>query len=429
MKLRESLAGTGEVFRFTFVQILKSKGNIMMMVVALLFSLGAFPVMTLIGGAGVRTSSSEIECVVVDNRTDLDVSALETFFHESEAYATIRVEKSLPEGVRRAVRVTLTQDGEGIHAVLEQIGSEKVGSSRVYMLTDRVYTYLDKVRMRNAGLTETQIGLLNSDVRSNWMDWEEYSAPESSGREYSQDRYDSQFGYSIVLMMICVYSVSYIIRSVVEEKASKLVDLLLVSVKPTALLLGKVLAVLVFLIFYLAIMIAGATVSYKLTSLFLDVPVPTGAMALLTGMNYSGPVMAVIIVTSALGYLSFGLLAGLCGAGCSSMEESGGAMSTCLLLVMTGYMVSIMVGSFATGTFLKVLCIIPIVSMFMAPMQFASGQIGFGIVALSWVIQLCIVVLMVWLSAKVYSTLIIYKGKRMSFSQIIKLAGRKEAQS
>ena len=42
------------------------------------------------------------------------------------------------------------------------------------------------------------------------------------------------YAYSIIVMILIIFSTSYIVRSVVEEKASKLVELLMVSVRPLA---------------------------------------------------------------------------------------------------------------------------------------------------------------------------------------------------
>ena len=56
--------------------------------------------------------------------------------------------------------------------------------------------------------------------------------------------YWTQMIYSILVLMVSIFSVSYIVRAVVEEKSSKLVETLLVSIRPLALILGKILAVM-----------------------------------------------------------------------------------------------------------------------------------------------------------------------------------------
>lgn len=44
--------------------------------------------------------------------------------------------------------------------------------------------------------------------------------------------YVIQLVYAIVVLMVSIMSVSYIIRAVVEEKSSKLVEMLLLNVRP-----------------------------------------------------------------------------------------------------------------------------------------------------------------------------------------------------
>jgi hypothetical protein len=61
--------------------------------------------------------------------------------------------------------------------------------------------------------------------------------------------------------------------------------------------------------------------------------------------------------------------------------------------------------------------------MFLAPLQFMDGSIGFGTVALSWVFQIAGIFFLVWLSARVYSSLIMYNGKRIGFGKILAMAG------
>ncbi|MBQ3954356.1 MAG: hypothetical protein II680_00565, partial [Clostridia bacterium] len=177
---------------------------------------------------------------------------------------------------------------------------------------------------------------------------------------------------------------------------------------------------------YMLLLFGGMFLSYAVSSRFLDLSVAPGPVGALLNLRPDALSLAVIVVTGALGCLAFGLLGGLCGAGCSNMEESGGAMSTCTLLVMAGYMFSLFI-PVTGGTALKVFCVIPVLSMFTAPLQFMAGHIGFGVVALSWVFQIACIFFLVWLSARVYSSLIMYNGKRLGFGKILAMAGvRKE---
>ena len=58
------------------------------------------------------------------------------------------------------------------------------------------------------------------------------------------DTFAPAYAASILVMFISVLASSYIVRSVTEEKVSRLAETLIVSVDPFALALGKILAVL-----------------------------------------------------------------------------------------------------------------------------------------------------------------------------------------
>ena len=328
-----------------------------------------------------------------------------------------------------AVLLTLDENDEAVTLTVSWGSAE--GADSVYAIGSAVYDAANRARMEQIGLGDGEIALIGKGTVPYGLTYGEFGGeddlPAFGGEEdFDQSRFGLQVGYSVVVMMFCLYSVGYVVRAVIEEKQSKLVDLLMVSVRPAALLLGKVLATLLFVLIYMLLLFGGMFISYAVSSRFLDLSAAPGAVSALLGMHPDAVSLVVILVTGVLGCLAFGLLGGLCGAGCSHMEESGGAMSTCSLLVMLGYMISLFV-PLTGGIALRVLCVVPVLSMFMAPLQFMAGHIGFGTVALSWVFQIFCILFLVWLSARVYSSLIIYNGKRLGFGRILAMAGgRKE---
>ena len=83
MKLRKSdFTGTGKVFRFTLVQMLKGKANMVNMLIFFLFAAGSIPVMTLMMGGEQsqfdEAEASRIAAVYVRNDTgyELDLESI-----------------------------------------------------------------------------------------------------------------------------------------------------------------------------------------------------------------------------------------------------------------------------------------------------------------------------------------------------------------
>lgn len=157
--------------------------------------------------------------------------------------------------------------------------------------------------------------------------------------------YWTQMIYSILMLMVSIFSVSYIVRAVVEEKSSKLVETLLVSIRPLALILGKILAVMACVFGGFAALALGVLLSFAGTSLLWPQLSIAGISGFFSGISLGWDTVPVLVVSLALGHLTFALVAGLSGAGCSSTQELDGAMSFSVLLIMAGYLAGIFIST------------------------------------------------------------------------------------
>lgn len=241
-----------------------------------------------------------------------------------------------------------------------------------------------------------------------------------------ETRYGVQYAYSIVAMIICIFSVTYIVRSIVEEKVSRLVETLMVSVRPLALVLGKILAVMTF-IFSMTLAVAAVSgLSYMVSGMFLDVSFvgdTLASMGISMKLLELGPAaFAVILVSLLLAYGFFSLVAGLAGAGCSNMDEIESANMTAMWLILAGYLISCFAFGLTGGPVTMVMAICPVVSAFTVPAFFIFGDIGIGVVMISWLVEGVCILLLLLLTARVYDQLILYRGSRLKFRNILAMA-------
>ena len=428
----EVFAGTGKVFRFTLAQLLKSKANRKALIVVLVMALLSVPLLSLIrGGSGGNT----VSVIYVDNQGGPSLQGLPDYLKEA-GFGDVTVENGLPENPDKEAALRITSSPEGLK--VEIAGSADMSAYAAELTVG----YLRRQMLLEAGFTPEQADQFTA-ADTNMIfasELETPAQPEVPGGDNAEEidvpeegglsgAYSVQLGFSVLLIMVSMISVNFVIRSVVEEKTSKLVDLLLVSVKPGALLLGKVLASLVYSLIYFAVLLCGVLLSRTVCGLFMDLSGFDDYMTNILKLDLAPDVLLVLLVSSLCGLLIFGILAGLCGAGCSSVEESGGAMSLCLFLIMGGYMVSIMTMAMGVpkGNTATAFSIIPILSMFASPTLYMYGSVGIGTVAIGWLVHLVLVVLLMLLAAKVYANLIIYKGKRLGFGRILGMALGKEA--
>lgn len=400
------LSGTGQVYRFTLSQLLKSRANRVTLIIMVLLAAVSMPLTALLGGETPETSDTAgLASVRVDNRTDLVLD------FSGDAYWA-DTDFSADAGEPDAV-VTITGDETGYQVAVN--GSETAHAGELSQLAETARQAVRDACLRAAGLSSRQLEALTA----------------STGEEDSHEEgFWVQYGYSILAMILCLMSASYVIRAVVEEKDSRLVELLLVSVKPMALLAGKILAVMAFTFGWLLAMLAGFGVSCGLTAGLMG---PGVLQKQLSGLLAAVPrvqedlwqaagVLLVLLVSLGLGYLTMSLIGGVAGACCSGMEEAGEATGPVMLLTMTGYLASCVVGAVPSGPVAVFFTLCPVVSIFCAPVQFAGGNVSFWLVLASWAIQAAVIWGLLTLASRVYAGLIVHRGSRVKLRELMSMA-------
>lgn len=400
------LSGTGQVYRFTLSQLLKSRANRVTLIIMVLLAAVSMPLTALLGGETPETSDTAgLASVRVDNRTDLVLD------FSGDAYWA-DTDFSADAGEPDAV-VTVTGDEIGYQVAV--VGSETAHAGELSQLAETARQAVRDACLRAAGLSSRQLEALTA----------------STGEEDShEDGFWVQYGYSILAMILCLMSASYVIRAVVEEKDSRLVELLLVSVKPMALLAGKILAVMAFTFGWLLAMLAGFGVSCGLTAGLMGSGVLqkqlSGLLAAVPRVQedlwQAAGVLLVLLVSLGLGYLTMSLIGGVAGACCSGMEEAGEATGPVMLLTMTGYLASCVVGAVSSGPVAVFSTLCPVVSIFCAPVQFAGGNVSFWLVLASWAIHAAVIWGLLTLASRVYAGLIVHRGSRVKLRELMSMA-------
>lgn len=400
------LSGTGQVYRFTLSQLLKSRANRVTLIIMVLLAAVSMPLTALLGGETPETSDTAgLASVRVDNRTDLVLD------FSGDAYWA-DTDFSADAGEPDAV-VTVTGDETGYQVAV--VGSESAHAGELSQLAETARQAVRDACLQAAGLSSRQLEALTA----------------STGEEDShEDGFWVLYGYSILAMILCLMSASYVIRAVVEEKDSRLVELLLVSVKPMALLAGKILAVMAFTFGWLLAMLAGFGVSCGLTAGLMGSGVLqkqlSGLLAAVPRVQedlwQAAGVLLVLLVSLGLGYLTMSLIGGVAGACCSGMEDAGEATGPVMLLTMAGYLASCVVGAVPSGPVAVFSTLCPIVSIFCAPVQFAGGNVSFWLVLASWAIQAAVIWGLLTLASRVYAGLIVHRGSRVKLRELMSMA-------
>ncbi len=448
---KNDFTGTGKVYRFTLSQMIKGKANIITVLILLLITAASIPVMALMMGGKKEDSSNQadpsgIQTVYIQNDTgyQFDMESIplrDETFQDTEFVDVGPTEMNLSdeepsdpqhsgmEWSEETYESRITKEEAYVHMQRDMDGM--CFTIQGYTLEDKdftdkaldsciglLYGVLDEARYAGQGMTSEQMAALTGFYETNVQSVSEYLEEEEVS---FNARFGVQMLYSLLLLILCCFSASFIIQKVIEEKASKLAELLMVSVRPLAMLLGKILAVMTYVFGLLAALAASAGISYVITGQFADTSVLWQQMAS-TGISSEilriSPVTALVLVISLLlGYLQVSLISGLIGTGCSSTEDVEPANLAVVLLVMAGYMAATVTVGFGNNpvlTYLVSLC--PVASMFCAPARYIIGDIGIGMLGFSWIIQIIVILLLAYVCARLYRALMMYRGSRMKVS-------------
>lgn len=445
---RSDLTGTKQVFSFTLVQYLKSKSTISMLV--MMFLLSGICMFSFFMSSGDMLSSIpgnyDMNRVLIANSTDLDIRAEDIAAYDSLlADVVYTVEKTDAGGGERDMTVLISRDETGEYTVdIYAALNEGYGSRQYYALREAAVNALNLASYRSQGITDEQMATAFAPYTVSTGDAEDVLAPTEpvSGFEYSPAYFVLSYVYSIIVMILVMFSTTYIIRSIVEEKDSKLVELLMVSVKPLALILGKILATMVFMVLSILALLAGFGVTSGIMSMFFDISSLSGILSssgigagfdigigagadVASGLGFIlGLIILipVVLISILLGYLTFSLMGGISGACCSSLDDINAANSAVTFTTLICYMVSIFAPITGSNGVVIFCSLCPFVSVFCAPVSFMTGRIGFLLLFISWLLQAVVIALLAAFCSRVYGALIIHKGNRIKLRQLFAIA-------
>jgi ABC-2 type transport system permease protein len=202
---------------------------------------------------------------------------------------------------------------------------------------------------------------------------------------------------------------------VVEEKATRVVEVLLAAVRPVQLLAGKVIGLgLVGLIQLIAIGVVGLAVATAVDA----ISVPASALGTI------GWVLAWFL----LGYAFYSSLFAVAGAIVSRQEELQNTATPLNLLMVGSFLVAFLgAGSNPGSTLATVSSFLPPVAPLVMPVRIAAGEVAAWQVAVSVGIMLVSIVAVVLLASRLYEGAVLRTGARVKLGDAWRSARRQPA--
>jgi len=200
------------------------------------------------------------------------------------------------------------------------------------------------------------------------------------------------------------------LMSVVEEKSTRVIEVLLTHLRPRTLLMGKVIGVGALAVLQLVVIVGGLAAALLLTD-FVEVPPSVWRFV-------------PIILVSILGGLAiYNTLFALLGSLISRQEDASQVMMPVFIPLMAGFFVGqVAITGNAESLLVKVLTFFPLTAPMMLPLRVARDAIEPWEVALSLALLAFGVWLLVRIAGRVYEFTLLHTGSRVGWSQLIRLS-------
>ena len=446
------LRGIGTVFRYSVQQHYKTRSVIVFLVILFVLAVASMPAILLISGREKEVEETQIATLYLRNECGfpLDHAAVQA----DKRYAALKIvetdeddaalsERVLSEHTSAAAVLGVRKDtAQVFRSAAAQNSSAAGGSDEVFTLRT-VYAEDGEVSAADAetlnhvmeealhqsllasmSITEAQARTVRSSAVSQVAKITDYR----DGSEESNT--DTHVGvnmmYCYLLVIISAMSIAYVNQTCMEEKVSKLVESLLVSISPTALLAGKLLAVALYVFagfglvgfgFFLSYQIAGRLGGFSFLIPTLERVLPFQFDAI----RISLPTVLLLLLCVVIAYAMYAGLAGISGSCCSKTEDLQSASFLTMFFLMAGYLGGAFAPMFESDAVNLFCSLFPVTSPFTAYPNYICGKIGLPVLLLALVIQAATAVLLVRTAGRVYKMMLLYRGSVPKPAQIVRM--------
>ena len=226
-------------------------------------------------------------------------------------------------------------------------------------------------------------------------------------------------GAMLLYMSMLIYG-SYVFRSVMDEKTNRVVEVVISSIRPGQLMLGKILGVgamgLTQLGIWVAFVAALALAGLPLVASRFSMENIDQLLSVLPGVG----ILGLFLLYFLLGYFLYSALFAAVGAMCSREEEAQQAQFPLILLLGVPLMLQLSTINSRGFEWLNWVGLFPFFSPILIFPRAAAGTVPGWMTALSLVLMAAAIVCTAWVAGRIYRTGILMQGKRPTFKELVR---------
>ena len=315
---------------------------------------------------------------------------------------------------------------------VEFFGEESPGLGTVQNIEKIIANKLQRNELIQRGIDVAQIDAVKTKVD---VEIQNFSGETTSKMaNYLRMFFGGAAGY-LLMMFIIIYG-NMVMRSVIEEKTNRIIEIIVSSVKPIQLMLGKVLGTSLAGITQFTVWVILGGILYTIAGLYVGIDImnvhpghieieqlniPEVNQLIADVLNL--PILSLIVyflIYFLGGYFLYSAIYAAIGAAVDSETDTQQFMLPVIIPLMLG----IYIGFFAVienphGTVSTIFSMIPLTSPIVMLMRIPFG-VPWWEISLSILILLLTNAAVVWIAAKIYRVGILMYGKKASYKEIYK---------
>lgn len=419
--------GWKDVLNFTFVQNTKTKTfkASLIGIAALIFIIffGANVIMGYMSDKGDKKKANVVnkaDNIWIINDVEINNELLEEF-KEADDYVkdsniTVYSDKRISEVVKDIEDSTIVinvykgeeNEDKNIEYMLDVYATKDLSKKNVKKVAKAFSKYFDDIKYNLTSLNPDVMHIVTSDYTVYSVDVNEKE--ESFGVIIAKIFVPMIFVLLIYFMVLmCGQSIS---KALIVEKNSKLMEMLLTSIKPHAIVLGKILAMYLNAIMQMGIWIISAVAGFIVgdrvaKNMFnsYDNSIIKVINLIRADSSSAFSVSAIIIGIAAMfiGFLLYCVLAALVASNITKAEELANGMSVFQMVTIAGFLGAYMLPLLqADSPIVDILRYVPVTSPFMITSDVIIGNIGIIGAIVSVLIMIATTVVMIIMTGKNY---------------------------
>lgn len=269
-------------------------------------------------------------------------------------------------------------------------------------------TIYSNLYLKKHGLSDTQI----AEVQNPNINHQIENVSENGAKNF-------WYAYVMVfvLYMVIIMFGQKVAMSVVTEKTSRAMEVLITSASPVALMFGKILASSIAGVIQITAIFGAAFISYNINKSYFE-----NNAIITTLFNFPASLVGYLLIFFLLGFLVYSFLFGAMASTVSKIEDLSSALMLIQIIFVIGFVASTnaMSSGDINSVLMKTLSLFPLTSPMAMFTRIAMSEVPGIEVLLSVIFLILATILIGFVAAKIYRVGVLMYGTKPTLGKIIK---------